>query len=1008
MANEPLIVEAVYSFKGNNNDELCFKKGDLITITQQEDGGWWEGTLNDKTGWFPSNYVKECKVQTAVQQSQYKGVVLKDLIDSEKAHVTELEGLVTNFLQPLEKSNILTSDEYKQLTGNIEEVLENQQKLLGLIEAESLKTGNDQRVGRLFLTWAPKIKKIHQTYCSLHPRAVLILDKYKEELAKYMESKGAASPGVLVLTTMLSKPFRRLEKYSGMLQELERHVEECHPDRGDTQRSVAVYKEIATKCLAVRRQKELELQVLTGQVRGWEGPSLTTLGEIICMGSVALGPQHNDRYFVLFPTTLLILSVSHRLSAFIYEGKLFLSGLTVNRLEDNAQYKNAFEITGAMIDRRLAVCQSKEEADHWVDLLRKSMPRSSTTSLNQKVAPSQAQYVPQPPPHQLNLRGYSNRSSVISFRVELNYKPTNPPENYPPTAPFAGLTKYFHKLIKEKIITQRLLRQLLYSEYLNKMNLNLVRIRHHKSECVIVTKSYHLRDSIINCDSDSDTDSDSSDSDSSDDGNIKRQNAVDLDSDSEDSSDNPFGYIRYYNPRTGLEREEKKYESFVDYGEPFVAKPGALVILEDEPKKKSIVVTSTATLKLTKQDSESSNASSFVTSKPNLACIDIPNLDDNTEMSVLSVPQNYIPNARQSCPTKFVGNKFNESSLTTIYIPSWSNSDNNISCQTKFEVHSNSSSTTHSSSLELPVNTLPLPDNIVAELLYNIDGEFNQSESLDSDVTEHSSRTVIKPPKMFENNTLSLDIKHIGFRKHSINSDKPRRRSSIQINPQDFSEEVCRCCMDNYSPRSSDSGMAGSCTLNSPDLAGCSMQQRCSMDNMSNLFHKFSDLPPFSGDACRNVISLSEIEARDFESECQCTSPFDSTPRTFCQPYVSENVFTGSRESLRTSVTSSIDILPKIHSSEIKLEPIPDPECVERWEQGDNSSSGSRCSEEKTYDDNPPVYKSGLYAHWWLKAKIPNSVLRGIYQDTRSPTTDVSTTRSSGDNIPDKQPHRKH
>ena len=25
----------------------------------QEDGGWWEGTLDGKTGWFPSNYVKE-------------------------------------------------------------------------------------------------------------------------------------------------------------------------------------------------------------------------------------------------------------------------------------------------------------------------------------------------------------------------------------------------------------------------------------------------------------------------------------------------------------------------------------------------------------------------------------------------------------------------------------------------------------------------------------------------------------------------------------------------------------------------------------------------------------------------------------------------------------------------------------------------------------------------------------------------------------------------------------
>jgi Rho guanine nucleotide exchange factor 7 len=135
----------------------------------------------------------------------------------------------------------------------------------------------------------------------------------------FMERQGAAKPGLLVLTTGLSKPFRRLDKYSAILQELERHMEICHPDRGDTQRSIAVYKDLAASCSATRRQKELELQILTGPVRGWQGQELSSLGEIIHMGSVAVGPDHRDRYFVLFPQTLLILSVSQRMSAFKYE-----------------------------------------------------------------------------------------------------------------------------------------------------------------------------------------------------------------------------------------------------------------------------------------------------------------------------------------------------------------------------------------------------------------------------------------------------------------------------------------------------------------------------------------------------------------------------------------------------------------------------------------------------------------------------------------------------------------
>lgn len=74
---------------------------------------------------------------------------------------------------------------------------------------------------------------------------IKFISSSRDELNDFMEHSGAISPGILVLTTGLSKPFRRLDKYSAMLQELERYMERNHPDRGDTQRSIAVYREIA-------------------------------------------------------------------------------------------------------------------------------------------------------------------------------------------------------------------------------------------------------------------------------------------------------------------------------------------------------------------------------------------------------------------------------------------------------------------------------------------------------------------------------------------------------------------------------------------------------------------------------------------------------------------------------------------------------------------------------------------------------------------------------------------
>lgn len=64
-----------------------------------------------------------------------------------------------------------------------------------------------------------------------------------------METRGAQTPGLLVLTAGLSKPFRRLDKYQGLLQEVLRHLSETDSDRGDTQRAIHVYKELAVSCL---------------------------------------------------------------------------------------------------------------------------------------------------------------------------------------------------------------------------------------------------------------------------------------------------------------------------------------------------------------------------------------------------------------------------------------------------------------------------------------------------------------------------------------------------------------------------------------------------------------------------------------------------------------------------------------------------------------------------------------------------------------------------------------
>lgn len=48
---------AMYTYESSEQGDLIFQQGDMILVTKK-DGDWWTGTLGDKSGVFPSNYVR--------------------------------------------------------------------------------------------------------------------------------------------------------------------------------------------------------------------------------------------------------------------------------------------------------------------------------------------------------------------------------------------------------------------------------------------------------------------------------------------------------------------------------------------------------------------------------------------------------------------------------------------------------------------------------------------------------------------------------------------------------------------------------------------------------------------------------------------------------------------------------------------------------------------------------------------------------------------------------------
>ncbi|XP_012675125.2 rho guanine nucleotide exchange factor 7b isoform X2 [Clupea harengus] len=405
-----LVVKARFNFEQTNEDELSFCKGDIIQVMRPEEGGWWEGMLNGKSGWFPSNYVREVKDKSVSPKSgtlksppkgpdttsinkTYYNVVLQNILETETEYSKELQSLLSSYLRPLQSSEKLNPADLSHIMGNIEDICTFQQMLVQSLEECTRLPESQQRIGGFFLNQMAQLSSLYVAYCSNHPSAVSVLTQHSEELGEFMESKGANSPGILTLTTGLSKPFMRLDRYPTLLKELERHVEDQHPDHLDLHKSMTAFKGLTTQCQEVRKRKELELQILTETIRCWEGEDIRTLGSVLYMSHVSIlspgSEEKQERYLLLFPHILLMLSASSRMSGFIYQGKMPLTGMILNRLEDGEQLKNTFEISGTMIDRIQVVCNSPHDLQEWVEHLHKQTKRTSVgaTSIKPQSVP---------------------------------------------------------------------------------------------------------------------------------------------------------------------------------------------------------------------------------------------------------------------------------------------------------------------------------------------------------------------------------------------------------------------------------------------------------------------------------------------------------------------------------------------------------------------------------------------------------------------------------------------
>uniref|UniRef100_A0A3B4XXC3 Phosphoinositide phospholipase C n=1 Tax=Seriola lalandi dorsalis TaxID=1841481 RepID=A0A3B4XXC3_SERLL len=83
-------VKALYDYRAQREDELCFPKQALILNVDKQEGGWWRGDYGGKKQlWFPANYVEEVPGSPTreLDENSPLGTFLKGFIDVPTCHV---------------------------------------------------------------------------------------------------------------------------------------------------------------------------------------------------------------------------------------------------------------------------------------------------------------------------------------------------------------------------------------------------------------------------------------------------------------------------------------------------------------------------------------------------------------------------------------------------------------------------------------------------------------------------------------------------------------------------------------------------------------------------------------------------------------------------------------------------------------------------------------------------------------------------------------------------------
>ncbi|XP_048189630.1 rho guanine nucleotide exchange factor 38 [Perognathus longimembris pacificus] len=197
--------------------------------------------------------------------------IIKELIQTERDYVTDLELCLREVVLPLRNKQIDRLD-VESLFSNIESVHDISAKLLSLLEEATTNVEPAMQViGEVFLQIKAPLEDIYKIYCYHHDEAHSVLESYEkeEELKQHLSQciqslkkiyMQEGKPNLLDMGSLMIKPIQRVMKYPLLLCELRNSTPSSHPDYRALEDAFAAVKDINVNINELKRRKDLVLK----------------------------------------------------------------------------------------------------------------------------------------------------------------------------------------------------------------------------------------------------------------------------------------------------------------------------------------------------------------------------------------------------------------------------------------------------------------------------------------------------------------------------------------------------------------------------------------------------------------------------------------------------------------------------------------------------------------------------------------------------------------------------